>query len=81
MRVMNQEAYERELRAFREKLPALLREYDQEYVAIRQGHVIETDADEVTLAVRVCCAYPHDFVLVRRVDSSGEAESYTGGPI
>lgn len=77
----NREAYERELKAFKASLPALLREYDQKYVAIRQGHVVDTDADEVTLAVRVCRAYPDDYVLVRRVDSSGESESWMGGPV
>ena len=67
-----------QLNAFKAKLPTLLREYGKKYVAMRQGQIVDVDADEVALATRVCREYPDDYVLVRQVTSSGEAKSYIG---
>ena len=72
--------FERELSAMKARLPALVQEYGEKYVAIRQGEVVDSDADEAALAMRVCSAYPDDYVLIRQVTSSGETESYMGAP-
>ena len=77
----NREAFERELSAMKAKLPALLREFGEKFVAIRQGEVVDSDTDEATLAMRVCSTYPDDYVLVRQVTDSGETESYMGAPL
>ncbi len=63
------------------KLPALVQQYGEKYVAIREGEVVDSDTDEATLAMRVCSAYPDDFVLVRQVASAVETESYMGAPL
>jgi hypothetical protein len=77
----NRESYERELAAFKAKLPALQMELNETFVAIHKGEVVDADSDETALAVRVCGAFPDDFVLVRQVNGSGEAESLMGGAI
>ena len=79
--ISNRGAYQRELNAFKAKLPTLLREYGEEYVAMRQGQIVDVDADEVRRQRGSCSAYPDDYVLVRQVTSSGEAESYMGASI
>ena len=79
--ISNRGPYQRELNAFKAKLPTLLREYGQKYVAMRQGQIVDVDADEVCAGNAGLYAYPDDYVLVRQVTSSGEAESYMGAPI
>jgi hypothetical protein len=79
--ISNRQAFERELSAMKAKLPALVQEYGEKYVAIREGEVVDSDTEEAALAMRVCSAYPDDYVLVRQVTSSAETESYMGAPL
>jgi hypothetical protein len=58
---------ELEAAAFRQLHPELLQKYLGEYVAIRQGALIDHDKDQAMLFTRVNKKYPDDIFLIRQV--------------
>ncbi len=66
----------RELDAFRAMHSRLLAEYPAQYVAIYEGRVVDHDADQLALFLRVDRQYPDTDVLIQQVLPEVE-ESYT----
>ncbi len=63
----NQEAFERERRAYDRLEKSLLEKYKGLYVAIRDGQVVDSDADEMTLVQRVYERFGYGPMYVRQV--------------
>lgn len=61
---------DREVAAFESIHEELKEQYLDEFVAIRQGQVIDSDADEQPLIVRVRERFPADVVLFRKVQET-----------
>ena len=66
----------REMDAFRAMHPLLLQQFPKEYVAIRRGELIDHDADQFALYLRVDEKYPDEVILIKQVNPSIE-EIYT----
>lgn len=62
-------AMAREEAAYRAQHETLLAHYAGQYVAIFQGQLIDHDSDELVLLRRLDADYPHDIVLMKRVES------------
>lgn len=62
-----EEDFQREYGSFRRLLSSLLAAHAGEFVAIRDGEVIDFDSSEAELAWRVCSKWPDKYVLVRQV--------------
>ncbi len=60
----------REVAAFESMHEALEESYLGQFVAIRQGKVIDADADEQALIVRVRERFPTDVILFRKVQET-----------
>ncbi len=60
----------REVAAFESMHEALEESYLGQFVAIRQGKVIDADADEQALIVRVRERFPADVILFRKVQET-----------
>ena len=63
----NRATMEQEVAAFEVMHPQLWRQYPHQYVAIRQGAVIDYDDDELALVNRIDEVYPETVVLIRQV--------------
>ena len=61
-----------EMDAFRNLHPQLLQQYPQQYVAIRQGQLIDHDRDQLALYLRVDKQYPDEVLLIKQVSASIE---------
>jgi hypothetical protein len=57
----------REIEAFRAMHSRLLSQYPNQYVAIYQGQLVDHDADQLALFLRVDQQYPNEVVLIRQV--------------
>lgn len=75
----SEEAFLRESAAFERLLPDLLRTRAGLFVAVKDGQVIDEDADEFALARRVEEHHRSEFVLIRGV-SEDEIEDRLGSP-
>ncbi len=64
----NRELMLREIEAFRNLHPQLIRQYPGEYVAVYQGQVVDHDSDPVALLKRINQKYPDKVVLRRKVE-------------
>jgi len=73
-------AFARELEAFHRLLPDLLKGREGYYVAMRDGLVIDQDANDIQLAERVCLKYPDDYVLVRKVQRDEPCDVFIPSP-
>ncbi len=60
----------REVAAFESMHEELKRQYLSQFVAMRQGKVIDADADEQSLIVRVRERFPTDVILFRKVQET-----------
>lgn len=69
-----QQAMAQEENAYKAMHHQLLTQYAGEYVAIYQGRLIDHDADELALLERLDANYPHDVVLMRKVEPLPEPE-------
>jgi hypothetical protein len=58
--------------AFQAMLPDLLTRYEDQYVAVYQGQVIDHDADQVALIERLDQSHPDTIVLVKQVTTEPE---------
>ena len=63
-----------ETAAFERMLPELLKNSAGKFVAMRDGKVIDSDADQFNLARRIDVNWPDGFVLIREVCPSREPE-------
>jgi PHD/YefM family antitoxin component YafN of YafNO toxin-antitoxin module len=61
------EAFEREREAYERLEPELLPKYKGLYVAIRNGQVVDSDPDEMTLVMRVYEKFGYGPMYVRKV--------------
>jgi hypothetical protein len=59
--------WEREYRAFLRLLPQLLATHRGQFVAIHEGQVVDSDDDEITLALRVYAKYGYIQLHIGRV--------------
>lgn len=66
----------REMDTFRAMHPGLLQQFPKEYVAIRRGELIDHDADQCALYLRVDEKYPDEVILIKQSNPSIE-EIYT----
>jgi Family of unknown function (DUF5678) len=57
----------RETKAFRLMHPQLLQKYAGQYVALHQGQLIDHDADQLTLYLRIDAQYPDEVILIKQV--------------
>ena len=57
----------RESRAFRSMHAELLSRYPGQYVAVYQGRVVDHDADQLALFLRVDEGYPHAPLLIKQI--------------
>ena len=62
-------AIEREIEAFRQMHPNLLKRYFGQYVAIYQGQLVDHDQDRLALYLRIDNKFPDVPVLMRPVRS------------
>jgi len=60
---------QREVNAYLEMHPRLIRDYLGKYVAIFQGKLVDQDTNFSTLMRRIEVQYPTDFVLVKKVEN------------
>lgn len=58
---------ERELDAYRAMHAELLRDYANQFVAVRQRRVIDHDHDQLSLYLRVEQEYPDEIILIKQV--------------
>jgi len=56
-----------EIEAFRVMHSQLLAQYPNQYVAIYQGQLVDYDANQLALFLRVDKQYPNEVVLIRQV--------------
>jgi hypothetical protein len=68
----DQAAMQREEVAFQTMLPQLLARYENEYVAVYQGEVIDHDPDQGNLVRRLDQTHPNAVVLVKKVTAEPE---------
>jgi hypothetical protein len=59
--------WEREYRAFLQLLPQLLATHRGQFVAIHEGQVVDSDDDEIALALRVYAKYGYIQLHIGRV--------------
>ena len=65
-------AVEREAQAFRRLHASLLEEHKGQYVAIYQEKLVDYDADQVALYLRIDEKYPDEFVMITPVNEEVE---------
>lgn len=75
LRAESERILEREQEAFRSMHSTLLQQFANEYVAIRKGKLIDHDADQLQLYLRIDEQYPDEIILITRVQAEAE-ESY-----
>jgi hypothetical protein len=63
-------AMQREVEAFEAMHAKLWQHYPRQYIALRNGRVIDHDLGEVALLGRIDAAYPDQVVLIRQVSES-----------
>jgi len=63
----NRAAMLQEQAAYQAMLPKLLAAYENQYIAVYQGDVIDHDADKIALSMRLDETHPNVVVLVRQV--------------
>jgi hypothetical protein len=63
---------EQEQAAFQAMLPHLLNQYEDQYVTICQGQLVDHGADRVTLVMRLDQTHPDEVALVKRVTAEPE---------
>ena len=63
----NREAMLQEQAAYQAMLPQLLAVYENQYVAVYQGDVVDHDVDKIVLSIRLDESHPDVVVLVRQV--------------
>ncbi len=71
---------EREIQAFHDMHAVLLERHAGEYVALHKGELVDHDLHKRALYQRIEKAYPAQFVLLRRVDSTPEQALYFRSP-
>jgi hypothetical protein len=64
---VSHEAFEREREAYTKLAESLRPAYDGLYVAIRDGQVIDSDTDELTLIARIYDRFGYGPVYIRQV--------------
>ena len=67
LRVEAEQKMAQEIEAFRAMHGHLLAQHPNQYVAIYQGQLVDHDADQLTLFLRVDEQYPNEVVLIRQV--------------
>ena len=72
LRAEARQAMQREAKAFRKLHPALWKTMPGEYAAIYQGKLVDHDADQLALFLRIEAQYPGMTVLIRQVRSMPE---------
>jgi hypothetical protein len=68
-RKVSQQAFERERAAYEKLAESLRPQYEGLYVAIRDGQVVDSDADELALIARVYDRFGYGPLYVRKVGS------------
>jgi hypothetical protein len=58
--------------AFQAMLPDLLTKFEDHYVAVYQGQVVDHDADQIALIERLDQSHPDTIVLVKQVTTEPE---------
>jgi hypothetical protein len=72
LRTEADQTLEREEQAFARMHAELLERFPGEYVAVREGEVVDHDADQAVLYLRITEQYPDEIVLIRQVRSEVE---------
>lgn len=70
--VQQTDAIAREKQAFRSMHHMLWSQHPEEHVAIHKGQLVDHDVDGVALSRRIYVQYPHEFVLIRKVEPQPE---------
>lgn len=65
-------AIERETAAYLALRTELLQRYEGQYIALHHGELVAHGPDFGAVYSDVNCAYPHEFVLIRRVETEPE---------
>jgi hypothetical protein len=68
----NDSAIERETAAYLALHNGLLQQYEGEYIALHHGELVAHGPDFGAVYHAANLAYPHEFVLIRRVESDAE---------
>lgn len=68
LQLSQEEQLERELVVFRRRLPQLLRRYGGQYVAIREGRVVDHGPDDSKLALRMYKRFGNTVLLIAKVE-------------
>ncbi|MEZ4737400.1 MAG: DUF5678 domain-containing protein [Caldilineaceae bacterium] len=63
---------QQEIAAFHDLHPALLQTFPGQYVAVHQGQVVDHDAEQLALYLRIRQRYPEEVVLIRQVRPEAE---------
>mgnify|MGYP001277097565 CR=1 FL=1 len=67
LRVESERILEREQESFRAMHSQLLQEFPGDFVAIRQGKLLDHDADQLALYLRIDEQYPDEIILITQV--------------
>lgn len=70
----------KEVAAYRNLHPELVKQYLGQYVAIYRGELVDHDADPVALHYRVVADYPGEIVLSRKVEPKAETVLHMRSP-
>jgi len=62
-----EKSFQRDLAAFDEQLPVLLKQYQGEFVAILDGKIVEHHPSRESLAAAIRERFPNRFVLLEQV--------------
>ncbi len=68
LKAENDAAMAREMKAYEALHPTLKADYLGQYVAIREGRLIDHDADPAALYARIVAGYPEEFVWIAPVE-------------
>ena len=73
-------AMKKEVAAYGNLHPDLVKEYLGQYVAIFRGRLVDYDTDPVALHRRIASTYPGEIVLSRKVELEAEVVLHTRSP-
>ena len=80
MRAEARQAVQREAKAFRKLHPELWKSIPSEYAAIYQGKLVDHDADQLALFLRIETQYPGMKILIHQVRSTPEEVIHVYSP-
>lgn len=66
------QAMQEEKARFQAMLPDLLTRYENQYVALYQGKIVDHDQDKIALALRLDKTHPNTAVLIQKVTAESE---------